>query len=284
MSETTAVKITELTEEQKALFPVYRDKWIKIGLQTGPGDRDKAEDGVRKAYMAVDLEPPEKMVWVTSPYAGQLEAKKYADNSIPIYGQHFASWLSFYDYFDQVVGVKNIEAIRNLIQVAENCCWWWAFDKLAILSQRADELHLDERGRLHHESKMAIRYPDDWGVYSWHGVRVPEKVITDPDSLTIDEIKNTENIEVRRVMIERFGVGKYLKEIDASIVDMDASPVVGGAPRVLMQDENGMQFLCGTDGSTKRVYFMSVPDDVKTCREAHEAISGISEEKLIAES
>jgi len=38
----------------------------------------------------------------------------------------------------------------------------------------------DEEGRLHCEDKKALEYPDGWGVYSWHGVRVPDFVIEKP--------------------------------------------------------------------------------------------------------
>jgi hypothetical protein len=277
------MEVKSLTPEQEAMLPVYRDKWIEIGLQTGPVDKAAAEEGVRMAYAAANQALPKEIMWVKSPYAGQVEAKKYVSNPTPIYGQHSASWLAFYEYFLEVVGL-DIEDIKGLIQVAKNCCWWWAFDELAILSERAEELHLDEQGRLHKEDGKAILFPDGWGVYSWHGVRVPEIVIMRPQELTPEAIKQEGNIEVRRVMIERYGVGKYLKETGADVVDVDASPIPGGAPRMLMRDSEGMQYLCGTDGSTERVYFMSVPDDVKTCREAHEAISGISEDQLIAES
>ena len=35
--------ITELTKEQKARFPEFVDKWIKIGLSTERANRPKAE-------------------------------------------------------------------------------------------------------------------------------------------------------------------------------------------------------------------------------------------------
>ena len=52
----------------------------------------------------------------------------------------------------------------------------------------------------------------------------------------------------------------------------------GGGPRALLRDSDGSQWLCGTDGSTSRVYYMSVPNDVMTCRDAHCAIAGIDED------
>lgn len=276
--------ITSLTEEQQALFPVYRDKWIKIGLCTESADRKMAEEGVKEAYENVGLTPPSKIIWVDSPHAGQIEAKKINESQFqPCYGQHDASWLSYYDYFFEVFNLECIKKLSGLFKIAKSAGWWWAYEGLAIISERPCELHQDETGRLHCETGKALRYCDDWGFYCWHGVTVPEKVIMHPEQITLEEINSQTNIEVKRIMIERFGIGKYLEQSKATIVDMDASPIPGGAPRVLMKDSNGFQYLCGTDGSTERVYFMSVPNNVTTCRQAHEAISGISEECLVAE-
>jgi hypothetical protein len=277
-------RIEKLTPEQEAQLSVYRDKWIAIGLQTGLADRERAEAGVKLIYEAADLPHPDEIVWVDSPYAGHKKAKEFTDDPKPLHGQHSAAWLSFYEYFYEVVGLECVKPLVGFFEVAKSAGWWWCFDKLAIMSERASESHMDEQGRLHREAGPAIVYPDGWGVYSWHGVRVPEKVIMDPSSLTVDEIQAEQNIEVRRIMIERYGVGDFLHQTKAEIVDMDASPIAGGAPRVLMRDSQGLQFLCGTDGSTKRVYFMSVPDDVATCKAAHEAICGFSEDRLVAES
>ncbi|NJN23047.1 MAG: hypothetical protein HC812_20060 [Leptolyngbya sp. RL_3_1] len=55
--------INELTPEQEALLPVYRDKWMAIGLSTEPCDRSAAESAARAAYEVAGLEPPKQFVW-----------------------------------------------------------------------------------------------------------------------------------------------------------------------------------------------------------------------------
>jgi hypothetical protein len=47
--------ITELTPEQEALIPVYREKWRAIALSTDPIDRQKATEAVKLAYAAMPL-------------------------------------------------------------------------------------------------------------------------------------------------------------------------------------------------------------------------------------
>jgi hypothetical protein len=61
-------KIEKLTEEQIARFPEFVQKWLDIGLSTAPADRKLAEQGIRAAYRAAKLDPPQFIIWLQSPY------------------------------------------------------------------------------------------------------------------------------------------------------------------------------------------------------------------------
>lgn len=61
------MKITKLTESQKARFPECVEKWIKIGLSTEPADFDKAEGAVRAIYRLCGLGEPEIVLRMGSP-------------------------------------------------------------------------------------------------------------------------------------------------------------------------------------------------------------------------
>lgn len=136
--------------------------------------------------------------------------------------------------------------------------------------------------RLHSDASAAI-VSDVEDLYFCHGVLVPSFVVTDPDSISVEHIRTETNAEVRRIMIERMGPERYLKEAGSKLIDMDCLKLVGSAPRALVQDSLGDKWLIGTDGSTKRVYYMPVPSEVMTCREAHNAIAGCDETSMIAE-
>jgi len=47
-----------------------------------------------------------------------------------------------------------------------------------------------------------------------------------------------------------------------------------------LREKNGRQWLVATDGSTERIYHLSVSDTAKSCRAAHEELCGF-DEKLI---
>lgn len=60
--------ITELTLEQNALIPVYRDKWRAIALSTEPINRHKAIEAIEAAYATMGERKP-KVLFFDSPYA-----------------------------------------------------------------------------------------------------------------------------------------------------------------------------------------------------------------------
>ena len=64
-------KITELTLQQIDLLPVWRDKWIGIGLSTAPADRPAAEEAIRLMYRTAGIGHP-KIVWCGSPLSQGL--------------------------------------------------------------------------------------------------------------------------------------------------------------------------------------------------------------------
>lgn len=204
------------------------------------------------------------------------------------YGQHDANWLGFYDFFHDACGMtKHTEKLTGLWEIAHSAGWFLPHEKICWVTERPCILNLDDQGLLHCENGPAIAYPDGFRIYAIHGVRpIPDWVIETPKSITADKIAKEKNIEVRRIMIERMGHAEYLQETGAEVVAMDSIPIGGGVDgaiiRALLKDKNGLQFLCGHDGSTDRVYYMSVDPQAKTCGEAHQSICGFPEERVIA--
>ena len=60
-----------------------------------------------------------------------------------------------------------------------------------------------------------------WGVWAWHGVRVNRYIIEAPWTISIEQIRQEANAEVRRVMIERYGLSRYLIDSGAKKVAED---------------------------------------------------------------
>jgi hypothetical protein len=88
-----------------------------------------------------------------------------------------------------------------------------------MISDRPAELMRDEQNRPHAADGPFCRWRDGSALYSVHGVRLPAWVIERPGEITADKIQSETNAEVRRIMVERFGMARYLKESGAKAID-----------------------------------------------------------------
>jgi hypothetical protein len=75
-------KIEKLTPKQEALLPTYRDKFLEIGLRTGPIDRAIARAAVDQMYVDGGLTPPGMYVFLGSPLAGIVGANIYRGSQV----------------------------------------------------------------------------------------------------------------------------------------------------------------------------------------------------------
>lgn len=115
-----------------------------------------------------------------------------------VLGQHDAPWLSAFNGLD---GLK---------RVAESAGWWWPFERVAVITERPAELHLDELGRLHRPDGPALAYPDGFALHAWHGMPVPAGFGAAMSDLTAERILREDDAELRRVMLEHFGHDRSL--------------------------------------------------------------------------
>jgi hypothetical protein len=131
-------------------------------------------------------------------------------------------------------------------------------------------INLDANNRLHCDDGPAVQFSDGYSLYSWAGVHIDPDLVLRPESLTIERIDNEANIELRRVMIDKFGAARYIEEGNALVVAEDECGVLlrkevpGDEPIVLVKVINSSP---EPDG-TYRSYFLRVPPDMTQPREA----------------
>jgi hypothetical protein len=109
--------------------------------------------------------------------------------------------------------------LRPLFEAFVCGCWrlYWANDTLYWVAKPT--LHREpDTQRLHHDTHAALE-SDIVDLYFWHGVLVPAFVIRRPDLITIANINQEINAEVRRVMIERYRHGEEIHGSAAFIRD-----------------------------------------------------------------
>lgn len=180
------------------------------------------------------------------------------------YGQHEAGWISFYTFFQDNTAVefRKFDGLRSQLALG----WCWLYQDIAIVTERPSLLRRDESNRLHSANGQAITYPDGWGFWCWHGVRVPREVIEAPETLTVEKIQSTLNIETRRVMIERYGQDRYIRDAGAVVLAMDEVGILYNLSQAGDEDFKMVRVLNGTkepDGSHKE-YMLRVPPSITT--------------------
>ncbi len=216
-------RIEELTPEQDTQLEVYYKKWLAIGMATGPSDREEAKKGVELAYKAAGLKMPEIQF-----YRSPVEAKKAAaalgvsvGSSDFGYGHHDANWLAFYEFFREVLGMKEeTEELAGLFILARHSGWWLPFENVCFICDRPEYVHVDTDGSLHKDGGPAMRYSD--GVEFWylHGVEVPSWIVTTPaEQLDAAKIMGLENVDQRREGVRKCGLERMLKALNAHSVD-----------------------------------------------------------------
>ena len=148
--------------------------------------------------------------------------------------------------------------------------------------ERSTHLSRDQQGRLHDEHGPAVAYPDGWGVWCWHGQRVPRWVIESP---TPERIAAEDNIEVRRCAIESYGWDLYV----AGWTPVDECDDPGNGPhRLALYDVpaevwgDTVRVLVCTNGTpepdgTPRRYGLAVPAHMTRALQAAAASYRVSE-------
>ena len=274
-------KITTLTAGQIERFADYRERWLAHGLSAAAADRGKAEEAIANAYRCAGLAAPTVFVWLDSPLRGAIGAAMLAQVGDQVgdqvgaqvwhacYGQHDASWLAFYEFFERECGLECCEKLRGMQTAAQHCGWWWPFANAVIITERPRTLVHDAEGRLHREDGPALQYPDGWGIWAWHGVRVPQDVIERPETITVEQIEHERNAEVRRVLITRYGQDRYLRDSGAQQLHRDEwgalwrKELAGDEPLVMVQVTNST---AEPDGTYKD-YFLRVQPELRPLRD-----------------
>ncbi len=175
--------------------------------------------------------------------------------------------ITFLDYLNDQCKFEIIQA-NACLRVAQNLKCFAMYPNTCLAIENQNILNLDDEDRAHCEDGLAIGYPDGWGVYAWHGVRVPEGVIMRPHDITPNKILDEDNAEVARVMLERYGQDNFIRDGGFKQVQSDD---YGDLYRI--EFHNGDEPIVAVkvnDASTDREYFLYVPSHIQS---AHEGVA-----------
>ncbi len=137
--------------------------------------------------------------------------------------------------------------------------------EFCMVSDRPTVLLVDAENRPHCADGPFCRWSDGTSLYAIHGTYVPQFVVEHPESITVSDIEAEQNAEVRRVMIERYGLSRYVRDAKFDVLDADTDPL--GLPRRLLSKERLtiVELTNSTeDGDgTRRVYHIPVHPELR---------------------
>ncbi|MFJ1680391.1 DUF6745 domain-containing protein [Streptomyces sp. NPDC088251] len=177
-----------------------------------------------------------------------------------VLGQHDAAWLAAFD--------GRGDRLDGLAEVARHAGWWWPYERVVVISERPEALHRDEAGRLDRGDGPALAYRDGFALHAWRGMPVPAEFLAELNSLTPKRIREEENAELRRVMLEFYGYDRYLTESGAEPVHRDETGVLWRIALDGDEDVTMVEVVNSTpepDG-TSRTYWLRVPPTTKTAK------------------
>jgi len=149
----------------------------------------------------------------------------YGSNSL------WASWSAHIAFMRDVLGwsdpvlTERFEIEETLVK---SCGWTWWHTDVLVIGDRPVHINRDAQGRLHSLTGPSIAYRDGWALHHVHGVAVPEYIVERPQEITCGKIDAERNAEARRVMLERFGVERYMRDSDPTVIAQipDYEPLV----------------------------------------------------------
>jgi len=138
-------------------------------------------------------------------------------------GNQWSAWDSFLSFFRHVakLNLPQYEAYQHWETAAIRGGPRIMHPDFCMVSDRPERLTVDERNRPHCSDGPFCRWRDGSALYAVHGVYTPAWIVERPQDITVVSIEAEQNAEVKRVMIERFGHGRYITEAKIKPVHTD---------------------------------------------------------------
>ena len=188
-------------------------------------------------------------------------------------GNHWSAWDSYLSFFQDIAGLElpGCQAYRHWRTLSERSGPRYVHKEFCIISDRPELLTVDAENRPHADTGPFCRWRDGTALYAVHGVRVKWWIMEHPEWITVAKIDAEENTEIRRVMVERYGPDRFIRDSRAQAIDHDERwgtlyrrEIAGDEPLLMIEVVNRSP---ESDGTFRR-YMLRVPPATKTALEA----------------
>ena len=138
-------------------------------------------------------------------------------------GSLWQAWNAFVTFFFDVCELDDPDIQRRANAYAETSLsagYWWPNKDFIMVCDRPKQIKRNSNGQLHCTDDMAIKWPDGWGLWMLNGVRMrEEQVIAPAEKITVEEVVKENNTEVRRELIRKIGIERFIQKAGAKVLD-----------------------------------------------------------------
>ena len=275
--------------------------WERHALSTEPTDHAVVERVIGGVYARKRGLKPPAVRWASSPpeFTRMLEAVEERPRlhkpppswvSVLAWSTSFVTWHSIWAVAaddGDADGLPSAEIEAALAAAAgadgldllvEHTSCFAFRTGVAVVLERPTEIHVDDAA-LHNPTGPAVRFPGGWTGWAIEGVPVPAEAIEHPDRFDPHLALTHPNVDVRRVLLDHLGWHRVVSSSGLTPRAQDEHgrlwqlPVPDDDPVLLLEVENAT---AEADGTHRR-YFLRVPPDMRSPREATAWTFGLPE-------
>lgn len=157
----------------------------------------------------------------------------------------------------------------------------YPYEAIAIAVHMPSAVRLDADGRPHGEDGPALTWPDCTSICAWRGHVVPPELVDPALTLNLARIRRESTAERRGVLIERYGLGRYLLDSGAREISRDSCGRLYHLAQPWDEPIVAVRVVNSTaepDG-TRQEFWLRVPPTAATAREGVAWTFGLDEEQ-----
>lgn len=140
-------------------------------------------------------------------------------------GIQWSAWNAQYAYMKEKKGIEFQDGIwRPWYEASRISTTRLIGNGCTIITEFPSTFTFDDRDRPHNPDGPFFGWADGSGFFCVNGVVAPAFVVKHPERITMDDINAQENAEIRRLMIDRYGVERWLEDANGKLIDSSADP------------------------------------------------------------
>lgn len=171
-----------------------------------------------------------------------------------------------------ILQIPEADELRHFVALAKSCGYCLPLEDTCYLTERPEFIRTDERGQLHADEGPAVAWPGGaMPMWRWRGMPVAEHVMAPVATMDARSIRRERSVIQRDVMIERFGLERFMRECGAEPAQEDATGILWIVSSPLRRRlVTAVEVVNGTPepGGSFRHFFIRVPNNIRTARGA----------------